>query len=103
MQNMNEFLRQAQLLQRKVQKAQEQLGEKVFEASSGGGMVKAVVNGNMRLVSLEIDPSVYEGGDREMLQDLILAAVNEAERIAQETREREVSTLTSGIKIPGLF
>ncbi len=103
MKNMNDLLRQAQVMQNKIAKMQEEMGEKSFEASSGGGMVKAEVSGKQELRNLVIDPAALEGGDVEMLQDLIVAAVNEAGRIAKESMEREISTISGGIKIPGMF
>ena len=99
----NDILRQAQVMQRKLEKMEEELSAKTFEASSGGGMVKAVVTGNDILKSLTIDPTVLNGGDVEMLQDLIVAAVNEASRIAKETKQRELSVLSGNVKLPGLF
>ncbi len=103
MKNMNDLLRQAQVMQNKIAKMQEELGEKNFEASSGGGMVKAEVSGKQELKSLVIDPKALEGGDVEMLQDLIVAAVNEATRIAKDSMEREMSAISGGIKLPGVF
>ncbi len=103
MKNMNDLLRQAQIMQNKIAKMQTELGEKVFEASSGGGMVKAEVSGKQELRSLVIDPTALEGGDIEMLQDLIMAAVNEAGRIAKESLDREMSAISGGIKLPGVF
>ncbi len=103
MKNMNDLLRQAQVMQNKIAKMQEELGQKSFEASSGGGMVKAEVSGNQELRSINIDPKALEGGDVEMLQDLIVAAVNEAGRIAKESMEREMSAISGGIKLPGVF
>lgn len=103
MPNMNDILRQAQVMQNKLSKLQQEMAGKTYDASSGGGMVKAVVNGKQELLSLAIDPSLLEGGDVEMLQDLTMAAVNEALRIARESMEREMSAISGGIKIPGLF
>ncbi len=103
MKNMNDLLRQAQVMQNKIAKMQEELGQKSFEASSGGGIVKAEVSGKQELRSLIIDPKAVEGGDVEMLQDLIVAAVNEANRIAKESMEREMSAISGGIKLPGIF
>ncbi len=100
MPNVNEFMRQAQVMQSKIAKAEADLSAKTFEASSGGGMVKAVVLGKNQLQSLIIDPKAVE--DVDMLQDLIIAAVNEANRIAAETWERELTKISGGIKIPGL-
>lgn len=103
MRNMNDILRQAQLMQNKLAKLQQEMADKTYEASSGGGMVKVQVNGKQEILKLLIEPAALEGGDVEMLQDLILAAANEALRIARETMEREMTALSGGIKIPGLF
>ena len=103
MRNMNDILRQAQVMQNKIAKLQQEMGEHSYEASSDGGMVKAEVSGKQELRKLIIDPKALEGNDVEMLQDLILAAVNEAGRIARETMEREMSSISGGIKLPGLF
>lgn len=103
MKNMGDLLRQAQVMQSKIAKMQHELGEQDFEASSGGGMVKVIVSGKQDLRSITIDPKALEGGDVEMLQDLILAAVNEGSRIARETMEREMAAISGGIKLPGVF
>ena len=103
MRNMNDILRQAQVMQNKLAKLQQEMAERTYEAASGGGMVKAEVSGKHELRKLVIDPKALEGGDVEMLQDLILAAVNEASRIARESMEREMSAISGGIKLPGMF
>ena len=103
MRNMNDILRQAQVMQQKIAKLQQEMGDHDFEAASGGGMVKAVVSGKQELRRLTTDPKALEGGDVEMLQDLIVAAVNEAGRIARESMEREMSSISGGIKLPGMF
>lgn len=103
MANMNELLRQAQVMQNKLAKLQQEMAEKTYEAASGGGMVKAVVSGKQELKKLEIDPQALSAGDAEMLEDLIVAAVNEAIRVSRENMEREMNALTGGIKLPGLF
>ena len=103
MRNMNDILRQAQVMQNKLAKLQQEMAERTYEAASGGGMVKAEVSGKQELRRLVIDPKALEGGDVEMLQDLILAAVNEASRIARESMEREMSAISGGIKLPGMF
>ncbi|WP_297824716.1 YbaB/EbfC family nucleoid-associated protein [uncultured Desulfovibrio sp.] len=103
MRNMNDILRQAQVMQSKLTKLQQEMAERSYEAASGGGMVKAEVSGKQELRRLTIDPKALEGGDVEMLQDLILAAVNEAGRIARETMEREMNNISGGIKLPGIF
>ena len=103
MKNMGDILRQAQVMQNKLNKMQQEMGAREFEASSGGGMVTARVSGRQELVALTIDPKALEGGDVEMLQDLLLAAVNEALRIAKDSVEREMNALTGGIKLPGMM
>ena len=103
MRNMNDILRQAQVMQSKLSKLQQEMAERSYEAASGGGMVKAEVSGKQELRKLTIDPKALEGGDVEMLQDLILATVNEAGRIARETMEREMNNISGGIKLPGVF
>ncbi len=103
MRNMNDILRQAQVMQHKIAKLQQDAAVKTFEATSGGGMVTAVVTGKQELKTLTIDPAALESKDVEMLQDLILAAVNEAGRIARESMDREMNNLSGGIKLPGLF
>ena len=103
MRNMNDILRQAQVMQNKLTKLQAELAEKTYEASSGGGIVKAEVTGKQELKELVIDPAALEKNDMEMLEDLIIAAVNEALRIARETMEREMNAISGGIKLPGMF
>ena len=103
MRNMNDILRQAQVMQSKLTKLQQEMAERSYDAASGGGIVKADVSGKQELRRLTIDPKALEGGEVEMLQDLILAAVNEAGRIARETMEREMNNISGGIKLPGIF
>jgi len=89
-------------MQAKMMKLQEELASRTVEASAGGGMVTAVVNGKHELVSLKIEKDVVNPDDVEMLQDLIVAAVNEAVRKAQEMAQAEMAKLTGGLQIPGL-
>lgn len=103
MPNMNDILRQASVMQNKIVKLQQELGERTVETSSGGGMVKVEMLCKQELKSLTIDPKVLEDGDVEMLQDLILAAVNEAYHVAKATMDREVTALTGGIRLPGIM
>lgn len=100
---MGDLLKQAQELQAKLSQLQEEAGKKTVEASAGGGMVIAVVNGKLQLVELRIDRAVLTSGDQEMLQDLVVAAVNEGIRKAQQLVAEEMSRATGGMKIPGLF
>lgn len=98
---MNDLVRQAQVMQNKMAKLQGEMGDRVIEASAGGGMVKVSVNGRQEMKSIIIDPQVTT--DIEMLQDLIVSAVNEANRIAKADMDREVAHLTGGIHLPGMF
>jgi len=90
-------------MQAKMMKLQEELAAKTVEASAGGGMVTAVVNGKYELISLKIEKDVVNPDDVEMLQDLIVAALNEAIRKSQEMAQAEMAKLTGGINIPGLM
>ncbi|HIQ83057.1 MAG TPA: YbaB/EbfC family nucleoid-associated protein [Candidatus Pullichristensenella stercorigallinarum] len=101
--NMQQLARQAQKLQQQMTKMQEELDEREFEAASGGGMVTAKVNGKRELLSISIKPEAVDPEDVEMLEDLVMAAVNEALRTAAETVEREMGKLTGGMNMPGLF
>jgi len=100
--NMGDILKQAQQLQSKIEKMQAELEEKTVEASAGGGIVKVVVNGKQEIVSIHIDPEVIDPEDPEMLEDLIIAAVNEGLSKAKELVNEEMKKLTKGINIPGL-
>lgn len=97
------IMKQAQLMQQKMARMQQDLAEKEMDASSGGGMVTAVVNGRQQLLSLKIDQSVVDPSDVEMLQDLVVAAVNEAIKKSQDMMQQEMSKITGGMNIPGLF
>ena len=103
MKNLAGMMKQAQKLQAKMMEMQAELGNRTVSAQAGGGMVEAVVNGRQELVSLRIEPEVVAPDDVEMLQDLIQAAVNEALNRAREMMAAEMSKLTGGMNIPGLF
>lgn len=103
MRNMNDIVRQAGVMQNKIAKLQQEMAERTVEASSGGGMVKVKVSCNQEVKELIIDPQAVRDGDVEMLQDLLLTAVNEGLRVARAAMEREISALTGGIRLPGLF
>ena len=100
--DMGKLMKQAQQMQAKMMRVQEELEAKTVEATSGGGMVTAVVNGKHELISLKIEKDVVDPADIEMLQDLVVAAVNEGVRKAQEMAQEEMSKLTVGLNIPGL-
>jgi hypothetical protein len=100
--NLGNMMKQAQKMQKKMAEVQSGLAEKSCEASSGGGMVTAVVSGELKLLSLKIDPSVVDPEDVDMLQDLIMAAVSEATIRAQEMANEEMGKVTAGLNIPGM-
>jgi len=97
------IMKQAQQMQRRMAELQEELESKQVEASSGGGMVTAVVSGKQQLLDLKIDPTAVDPEDVEMLQDLVTAAVNEAITQSQHMAQEEMGKLTGGMNIPGLF
>lgn len=98
--NMGNLMKQAQQLQTKMARLQEELGEKTVEASSGGGMVTVVVNGRPEVVSIKIDREVVNPDDTEMLQDLILAAVNDGIARAKNMVNEEMTRITGGLNLP---
>jgi len=100
--NMQQMMKQAKKLQEEMAKQQAELATKTFEASSGGGMVTATVNGKLELLSLTIDKEVVDPEDVDMLQDLVVAAVNEASRQAQETAQGMLGGLMGGGGMPDL-
>jgi len=95
-------MRQAQQLQAKLEKAQEELEQTTVEASSGGGAVTLVITGGMKVESVKISPEVVDAAEVEMLEDLVLTAVNEAIRKSQEMASSRLGKITGGLKIPGL-
>jgi DNA-binding YbaB/EbfC family protein len=99
---MNELMRQASRMQRKIEKRREELKEETFEATAGNDKVKVVVNGGAELVQVIIDPSVIADEGLEMAQDLIVAAANAAMVKARETVDAELEKVTGGLKIPGM-
>jgi len=103
MKDIGKIMKQAQQLQEKMAHLQEELAAKTVEAAAGGGMITAIVNGKFELVALRIEKDVVNPEDVEMLQDLVVAAVNEGIRRAQEMVSGEMSKLTGGLRIPGLM
>lgn len=97
-----ELFKQAQELQQRLQRVQEEAAQRTLEASAGGGMVKVSVNGRLEIVRLQIEPSLLRSGDVEMLQDLVIAAVNQGLRAAQQLVSEEMSKLTGELRLPGL-
>lgn len=94
---------QLQAMQQQMMEAQEALGEKTVEVTAGGGAIKVVMTGHQKLESITIDPEVVDPEDVEMLQDLILAAINEAVEASQNLAADEMGSITGGLNIPGLF
>ena len=103
MANIGKLMKQAQEMQAKMAKLQEELADKEVEGSSGGGMVTVKMNGQQEVLAVKIDPEVFNDGDQEMLEDLVVAAINEARRLSMELAKEEMSKLTGGMPIPGLF
>lgn len=101
--NMNNLLKQAQTFQKKLEEKQQELEVKTVEASAGGGAVTAVANGKKQIVELTIKPEVVDPDDVEMLEDLVLAAINEALKKSEEMIAAEMGKLTQGVNIPGMF
>ncbi len=98
-----EIMRQAQKLQSKIAQIQEEMAQKTVEASVGGGMVKAVANGRQELLSIKIDPEIIESQDIEILEDLIVAAINDVMKKSQELVSQEITKISGGLRIPGLI
>ncbi|MFC1516517.1 YbaB/EbfC family nucleoid-associated protein [Thermodesulfobacteriota bacterium] len=103
MKGMGNMMKQAQKLQSKMLKLQEEMAEKTVEATAGGGMVKVVANGRQQVLSIQIEKEVIDPEDVEMLQDLVLAAVNDALTKSQEMVSEEMAKLTGGMNVPGLM
>ena len=100
--NMKNLMKQAQKMQSQMAKLQEELGDRTMEASAGGGMVTVVVNGRQELLSITIDPEVIDPDDVEMLQDLIMAAVNDGMSKAKNMVAEEMGQLTQGLGLPNI-
>jgi len=96
------MMKEAQRLQQQMAALQEEVGKKTVDATAGGGMVTVTANGKQELISINIDPEVINKDDAQMLEDLVLAACNEALRKSRELVQQELGKLTGGLKIPGL-
>ena len=103
MPNMQQLMKQAQKMQQDMQRAQEELEEAEIEGKSAGGAVTVILNGKKVLQSINIDPSVIDPDDNEMLEDLITEAMNDATKKATSQMEQKMKAITGGISIPGLF
>lgn len=99
--DMKQMMRQAQKMQAQLAKAQDEIKDMTYEASAGGGMVKVVANGDMSIQSIAIDPQAVDAEDVDMLQDMVLAAVNEALRGMSEISATRLNSVTGGMNIPG--
>ncbi|MDE5620798.1 MAG: YbaB/EbfC family nucleoid-associated protein [Ruminococcus sp.] len=102
-QNMNQMIKQAQKMQDQITELQEDIEEREFSATAGGGAVEVVITGKKTIKSLSIKPEVVDPEDIDMLQDLIISAINEAINNVESTTEAEMSKITGGVSIPGLF
>jgi nucleoid-associated protein EbfC len=100
---MAQLMKQANQMQTKMKKVQDELAKAEYEGTAGGGVVTVKVNGEYKMTSLVIKEDVIKAGDVEMVQDLVLAATNEAVKIARETSQKEMEKVTGGMNIPGLF
>jgi nucleoid-associated protein EbfC len=101
--NMGNIMNQAKKMQERLASVQEEMALKTIDGSAGGGMVTVTANGRQEIIALKIEPEVVNPEDIEMLQDLVQAAVNDALRKSQEMVQQEMSKITGGLKIPGLF
>ena len=102
MKGFGNMMKEAQKLQAQMEKMQEEIGKKIVDATAGGGMVTVQANGKQELISIKLDPEVINKDDAQMLEDLVLAACNEALRKSRELVQQELGKLTGGLKIPGL-
>jgi hypothetical protein len=103
MKNMNQMMKQVKKMQQQMLKAQEELAQKTVEGTAGGGVVKVTANGHKKVISIVIQPEAVDPDDVEMLQDLVLAAVNDALNKAEEMANQDLGKFTGGLNIPGLF
>ncbi|MFD1884332.1 YbaB/EbfC family nucleoid-associated protein [Paenibacillus wenxiniae] len=101
--NMNQMMKQVKKMQEQMLKAQEELGGKTVEGTSGGGVVSVEVNGHKKVLAINIKPEAVDPDDVEMLQDLVMAAVNDAMTKAEELANKDMGKFTGGMNIPGLF
>ena len=101
--DMKFLMKQAQIMQKKMEEAKEELAQKEIKVSSGGGIIEIIINGQQEIKEIKIEPDVIDAKEKEMLEDLILAAVNESIRQSKELAAQEIAKLTGGINLPGLF
>jgi len=101
--DMKFLMKQAQIMQKKMEEAKEELAQKEIKVSSGGGIIEIIINGQQEIKEIKIEPDVIDAKEKEMLEDLILVAVNESIRQSKELAAQELAKLTGGINVPGLF
>lgn len=101
--NMNSMMKKVQKMQQEMARTQQEIEEKEFSSTAGGGVIEAVVNGKKEVVKIKIDEDVVDPEDTEMLEDLVVAAINDALKKADEYSQREMGKLTGNINIPGLM
>ena len=101
--DMKFLMKQAQIMQKKMEETKEELAQKEIKVSSGGGIIEIIINGQQEIKEIKIEPDVIDAKEKEMLEDLILAAVNESIRQSKELAAQEIAKLTGGINVPGLF
>ena len=100
---MQQIMKQANQMQNRMKKVQEELASLTFDGSSGGGAVLVTVNGDSLIQTITIQPEVWEAGDREILQDMVITATNEAIKVAKDTCQKEMDKVTGGFPMPGMF
>ena len=100
---LNNIMQQAQRMQSKISEIQEEIGEEEFEASTGGGVVTATVNGNKEIIDVDIDPEVLDPDDVDMLEEMVVGAMNQALQKAADKMNEEIEQVTGGMDIPGMF
>lgn len=100
---MQALMRQANQMQTRMKKLQEELATKEFEGTSGGGAVKITMTGDYKVKAVQIQNDVFSAGDKDMLQDLMATAFNEAYRVAKTTADQEMAKITGGVSVPGMF
>ena len=101
--DMKFLMKQAQVMQKKMEEVKEELTQKEIRVSSGGGIIEIIINGQQEIKEIKIEPDVIDAKEKEMLEDLILVAVNESIRQSKELAAQEIAKLTGGINVPGLF
>lgn len=102
-QNMDSMIHQAKKMQDQITVLQEDIEQRTFDATAGGGAVSVTITGKKTIQTIKLDPEMVKEGDVEMIQDLIISAVNEAINNVEETTEKEMSKITGGVSLPGLF